>query len=193
MSSPFPLLSRLPAPLGALGVVVLSLGVVMQARGIALPDPLPALTGAATAFGAMARIGGALVLAGLFLFALIQLRAPDAGPDGAAAARAPRGRVTADDEDDPDDLPPSITPVRMAEWQRRLAEKAATPESGTTSPAPARGHIARGLHRAALAVVATAFVGLLAITVWGQVAPGLTGTQVAAAPEAAVTPPETAP
>lgn len=164
------ILRRAPVPALALGVAALAAGVVMQMQGIALPPML----GSVTAFGVMARIGGGIAILGLVLFALGELRGtPAAAPAGERpfpsdlpkAAPAP-------------DLPPAVN-QRVADWQRRLAEKSAAPAAAP--PAPRAGIRAR-LHRAALAVVAIAFVGLLGLTVWNQIGPALTASAEPAAP-----------
>lgn len=143
---------RLPVPLIACGIVVLVFGVVLQLRGIVLPPLLVMLTGAGTAFGIMARIGGAICLVGLALAAFATVTRETAERDFPTEA---------DWEDD--DLPPSITPAHMVEWQRRLAEKAAAQEVDT-EPVARHSRIGPLLHKAAIVLVAVALVGTLAAT-----------------------------
>lgn len=163
------LLSRLALPLLALGLAAIAAGAVLEWQGIALPP----LLGSTTAFGIMARIGGGIALAGLLFLALTALAEPE--PTVAAQEQA---------EQEPEPAPePSVTPRRMAEWQRRLAEKAAAAEPEPAPPPPAARGIGRLLHKAALAVVGVAFVGLLGMTLWNQLAPGLFSPAAAPAPQ----------
>lgn len=141
---------RLPVPLIACGVAVLVLGVVLQLRGIALPSSFAMLTGAGTAFGIMARIGGAICLVGLALAAFATV-----------TRETPERDFPTEAEWEDDDLPPSITPAHMVEWQRRLAEKAAAQEVDTDPVARHRG-IGPVLHKAAIVLVAVALAGTLA-------------------------------
>lgn len=147
---------RLPVRLVALGVLILALGVVMQALGIVLPAFVAEVTGAATAFGAMARIGGAICILGL-VGAAFGARTADAA--AAPEPAEPSGRPA-------DDLVPAITDARTAEWQRRLAEKAAAP--GPLAEPMRSRRVAASLHRAAIVLVAVALGGMLAAAMWGS-------------------------
>lgn len=144
--------SRLPVRLVALGVIILALGVVMQALGMALPALVADVTGAATAFGAMARIGGVICILGL-VGAAFGARTADA-----AAAPEPAGPA--------DDLVPAITDARTAEWQRRLAEKAAA--TGPLAKPMRSRRVAASLHRGAIVLVAVALGGMVAAAMWGS-------------------------
>ncbi len=167
MAALLSLFRRLALPLVALGLAAIAAGVVLQRQGIDLPPML----GSSTAFGIMARIGGGIALAGLLAFALSTLGdpAPAAEPDAEPAA-----------EPEP---AASITPRRMAEWQQRLAEKAAAAEPEPAPPPPATHRVGRMLHRAALSVVGLAFVGLLGMTLWNQLSPGLFAPDADPAPK----------
>jgi len=164
MATVLSLVRRLALPLVTLGLAAIAAGAVMEWQGIDLPPML----GSTTAFGIMARIGGGIALLGLLAFALPSLSdpatavepAPEAAPDPEPAA--------------------SVTPRRMAEWQQRLAEKAAAAEPEPAPPPPANRRVGRALHRAALAVVGLAFIGLLGMTLWNQLAPSLFAPATAA-------------
>lgn len=156
------ILRRAPVPVVALGVAALGAGVVLQMQGVALPHML----GSVTSFGVMAKIGGAAVIAGLLLFMICELRGATPASVTVAQAAVPVAASAA-----PDDPPPASVPGRVADWQRRLAEKTAAPIAG--EPAAPRSRIGARLHRGALALVGVAFVGLLGLTIWNQVASSL--------------------
>lgn len=144
-------LRRLPLRLIALGGVVLVAGVAMQVLGVAPPAMLKGLVGADTAFGVMARIGGLICLPGLVLAGF-----------GSAVDRPEQPEPN----DEPKhDLALAVTPEYMAQWQRRLAEKAAA--SALVEPVRPR-RIGANLHRGAIIMVAVALGGLLAASIWGN-------------------------
>lgn len=183
MSLPPSLSRRLPLVLVGLGVLTVGAGAVLQSRGIVVPS----LLGSDTTFGVMARLGGIAVILGLLAFAATQLFAPDDASDsaGAAAPRRRAGRHAADTPFDRlvrdgapatriagEDRPPaSAAPDSMADWQRRLAEKAAV--AGPVVDTPTQRTLAQNLHRGALAVVILCFVTLLGFIIWTQIAASL--------------------
>ncbi len=157
---------RLPLRLISLGVLTLASGAAMQALGVAVPALLAEVTGAATPFGAMARIGGVVCILGLVLAAFSVTT--DVAADGPEAEAV-------------DESVPAMTPARTAEWQRRLAENASAPGP---SAAPVRSHrIAASLHRAAIVLVAVALGGMLAAAMWGDGSSATVTSAARAAPD----------
>lgn len=142
---------RVPMLLIVLGGLVLALGAGLQLRGIALPEAFVLLTGAETAFGIMARIGGPFCMLGLGLATIAALVARDDVPAAVAVVETP-----------PVDPRPEVGPARMAEWQRRLAEKAAAPQEVAKPERRGFGGFARNLHKAAIVMVGVALAGILA-------------------------------
>lgn len=153
-----------PVPLMALGLVVVAAGILLQRRGVDLPD----LFGSTTTFGVMVRLGGAFLLCGLALFAGRQIlgdprlerRLRNLERDLPVLPQRPAGTKAAQ--------LPAVTPQQMAAWQMRLAARSslAAPEE---SPVPER-RLGQMLHRAAIALIAGAFTTLLTLTLIHQIA-----------------------
>lgn len=162
--------SRSSAPLAliVLGAAAFGFGVWMQLRGIMPPQEFARLTGAETAFGIMARIGGPFCMLGLGLTAFTVLTSAAGHPDSPQPVPvAAEARDTA--------LPAGIGPAHMAQWQRRLAEMAATPGPASADQvsvassrgAATKGSFARNLNKAALVMVGVALAGTMAAAFLG--------------------------
>lgn len=155
---------RLSMSLIVLGVLMFALGVGMQMRGIRMPDTFALLTGAETAFGIMVRVGGPFCLLGLGLMALTTLMT---GGDRSGEGRS---ALVVQDSDMQPEQRSGVGPAHLAQWQRRLAEKAAAPAAATAGRGT--GTLARNLNKAALVMVGVALAGTLAAALLGGDAGG---------------------
>lgn len=168
---------RLSMSLIVLGVLMFALGVGMQMRGIRMPDTFALLTGAETAFGIMVRVGGPFCLLGLGLMALTTLMTEgDRSGEG-------RSALVVQDSDMQPEQRSGVGPAHLAQWQRRLAEKAAAPAASPAAATAGRGTgtLARNLNKAALVMVGVALAGTLAAALLGgDAGGGLAGSDLAA-------------